>query len=211
MRCRAVAQLPARITRADGSAMPGMLMLSRTGVSSPRRVRPPGAQLLPWLGCGFFLAWLRAPVLMTTNGCAQPLDRLGRSGKRVRWMHDMLPQPQADANDAPLTDANPTTAQWQAALRVVKSEFPWQLEKITLSRTGLADVVELIARSDHTMSAMSAGDVAALWGEAPKANGHPALGHVILGHVLGSTDRSRALAARASRAAGWRGEIGMAV
>src|SRR5262245_34578228 len=142
--------------------------------------------------------WLRSAI-----GSAWP-----RSGKRGRRMDGMLPQTQADGNDALLIDASHTTAQWQAALRVVQSEFAWQLEKITLSRTGLADVVELIGRSDHTMRA---GDVAALCEGAPKENGHATLGRVILGHVLGSTDRSRALALRASRAAGWRGEIAVAV
>jgi len=123
-------------------------------------------------------------------------------------MDDMLPQPQADAMGALLTGVGVTIAQWQAALRIVQSEFAWQLEKITLSRTGLAGVVDLIGRIDHTMSA---GDAAALCGAASKANGHATLGHIILGHVLGSTDHGRALAAHASRAAGWRGEIAMAV
>jgi hypothetical protein len=123
-------------------------------------------------------------------------------------MDDMLPQPQADAMGALLTGAGVTTAQWQAALRAVQSEFAWQLEKITLSRTGLAGVVDLIGRIDHTMRAPGA---AALCGEASKANGYATLGHVILDHVLGGTDHRRALAARASRSAGWRGEIAMPV
>jgi hypothetical protein len=115
----------------------------------------------------------------------------------------MQPQAQADANGAVLVGAGVTTAQWQAAFRVVQSEFAWRLGQITHSRTGLADVVELIGRSTHSMAV---GDAAPLAGRAPKDDG-PA----ILRHVLGSADRGRGLAARASRAAGWSGEIGMAM
>jgi len=119
----------------------------------------------------------------------------------------MLPRVQGDGIGAVLADAGVTTAQWQAALRAVQSEFAWQLEQITLSRTGLADVVELIG-SIHTPSAgdASAGDAVPLCGRAPTVDGP-----TILGHVLGGADRGQALAARASRAAGWQGEIAMAL
>src|SRR5262245_15486787 len=116
-------------------------------------------------------------------------------------MHDMLPQVQGDMSVAVSAGASVTPAQWQAALRAVQCGFAWQLERITLSRTGLADVVELIGRNDR---ATSSGDAAALCGEALTMDGN-----AILGHVLGSADRSRLLAARASRAAGWRGELGV--
>ena len=115
----------------------------------------------------------------------------------------MQPQAQGDAHGAVLADASVTTAQWQAAFRAVQSEFAWRLGQITLSRTGLAEVVELIGRSKH---AMDVGDAAPLGERAPKGDGL-----TILGHVLGSKDRGRDLAARASRAAGWSGEIGMAM
>jgi len=125
----------------------------------------------------------------------------------------MLPRVQGDGNGAALADAGVTTAQWQAALRAVQAEFAWQFEQITLSRTGLADVVELIGRSIHTLSAgdasagdASAGDAVPLCGRAPTVDGP-----TILGQVLSGTDRDQALAARASRAAGWQGEIGMAL
>ena len=119
----------------------------------------------------------------------------------------MLPRVQRDGIGAVLADAGVTTAQWQAALRAVQSEFAWQLEQITLSRTGLADVVELIG-SIHTPSAgdASAGDAVPLCGRAPTVDGP-----TILGHVLGGADRGQALAARASRAAGWQDEIAMAL
>ena len=115
----------------------------------------------------------------------------------------MLPRVQRDGIGAVLADAGVTTAQWQAALRAVQSEFAWQLERMTLSRTGLADVVELIGRSSHTLSA---GDAVPRCGRAPTVDGP-----TILGQVLSGTDRDQALAARASRAAGWQGEIGMAL
>jgi len=125
----------------------------------------------------------------------------------------MLPRVQGDGNGAALADAGVTTAQWQAALRAVQAEFAWQFEQITLSRTGLADVVELIGRSIHTLSAgdasagdASAGDAVPLCGRAPTVDGP-----TILGQVLSGTDRDQALAARASRAAGWQGEIAMAL
>ncbi|HUC45102.1 MAG TPA: hypothetical protein VMR94_01005, partial [Hyphomicrobiaceae bacterium] len=77
-----------------------------------------------------------------------------------------------------MADAGVTTAQWQAALRAVQAEFAWQFEQITLSRTGLADVVELIGRSIHTLSAgdasagdASAGDAVPLCGRAPTVDG----------------------------------------
>jgi hypothetical protein len=123
-------------------------------------------------------------------------------GERVP---DMQPQAQGDANGAVLADADAsvTAAQWRAAFRVVGSEFAWRLGQITLSRTGLADVVELIGRSQR---ALDVGDAGPLGGRAPEGDG-PA----ILAHVLGSGDRGRGLAARVSRAAGWPGEIGMAM
>lgn len=115
----------------------------------------------------------------------------------------MLPQAQGGAKGAVLADTGVTTAQWQAAFRAVQSEFAWRLGQITLSRTGLADVVELIGSSKHTMAV---GDAVPLGSRAPKGDGP-----TLLEHVLGSEDRGRGLAARASRAAGWSGEIGMAM
>jgi hypothetical protein len=100
-----------------------------------------------------------------------------------------------------LADAGVTPAQWQAALRAVQSEFAWQLERMTLSRTGLADVVDLIGSSAHPPRAR---DAVAPCGRVPTVDDP-----TIFGQVLGGTDRGRALAERASRAAGWRGEIGM--
>ena len=102
-------------------------------------------------------------------------------------MHDMLPQPQGDASGA-LADVGVTPSELKAALSAVLSEFAWQLEQITLSRRGLAGIVELIGSTDH---ARSPGDAAALRSEAIAAEGN-----AILSHVLGSADRSRARSAR---------------
>jgi Bacterial protein of unknown function (DUF937) len=124
-------------------------------------------------------------------------------GTQAQGTQAQATQAQANGNGAPLTDAGATTAQWQAALRAVQSEFAWQLERITLSRTGLADVVELIGKSSNTLSA---SDAVAGCGRGSRVDGP-----TILGHVLGGTDRGQALAARASRAAGWHGDIGMAL
>ena len=103
-------------------------------------------------------------------------------------MHDMLPQPQGDASGAALADVGVTPSELKAALSAVLSEFAWQLEQITLSRRGLAGIVELIGSTDH---ARSPGDAAALRSEAIAAEGN-----AILSHVLGSADRSRARSAR---------------
>src|SRR5262245_26930862 len=116
-------------------------------------------------------------------------------------MHDALPRPEPNADGAGLTDAGVTPAEWRAALGVVLPEFAWQLEQITLSRVGLADVVDLIGRLD---GAARAGDATALTDAAVTLEGN-----AILSRVLGSAERSRALAARASRAAGLRGETGV--
>src|SRR5262245_23245209 len=104
-------------------------------------------------------------------------------------MHDALPRPEPNADGAGLTDAGVTPSEWHAALGVVLPEFAWQLERITLSRVGRADVVELIGRLD---GAARAGDATALTDAAVTLEGN-----AILSRVLGSAERSRALAARA--------------
>lgn len=118
-------------------------------------------------------------------------------------MHDTLPQAEGDASGAMLAGAGVTPAELHAALGAVLSEFAWQLEQITLSRGGLAGIVELIASSDRVSSPSA---TAALHSAAITA-----AGNAILGQVLGSADGSRALAARAARAAGLRGETGVAL
>ena len=85
-----------------------------------------------------------------------------------------------------------TPAQADAALRSVQSEFAWHLERNTLSRRGLADLVQALGSGHHAQS-LGSPDIA-----------HDATvradGDAILAHILGTEDRSRALAARICRA-----------
>jgi hypothetical protein len=84
--------------------------------------------------------------------------------------------------------------QADAVMRAVMLELTWHLQKNTLSRGGLADLVEALG-SGHHVAYLSAGNV--FRDEAARADGN-----AILGHLLGSKDASRALAARAARQSG---------
>jgi hypothetical protein len=79
-----------------------------------------------------------------------------------------------------------------AALRTAVSELAWHLERNTLSRGGLADLVQALGSGHHTQS-LGGSDL------AHDAAVH-ADGNAILRHILGTEDRSRALAARICRA-----------
>ena len=110
-------------------------------------------------------------------------------------MHDTLRHVHGGAAVAVLAEAfEVTLTQANAALRAVMPELAWHLERNTLSRGGLADLVEALGSGHH---ASSLGDASAARGEAVRADGN-----AILGHILGTKDRSRALAARAAREAG---------
>jgi hypothetical protein len=85
-------------------------------------------------------------------------------------------------------------AEADAALRAVVREMAWHLERNTLARGGLADLVEALGSGQH---ARSLDDANAVRDEMVRAHGN-----AILRHVLGTKDRSRALAARAAREAG---------
>jgi len=85
-------------------------------------------------------------------------------------------------------------AKADAALRAVMREMAWHMERNTLSRGVLADLVEALG------SVLQAGyidDANALRGEMVRMDGN-----AVLAHVLSTKDRSRALAARAAREAG---------
>ena len=85
-------------------------------------------------------------------------------------------------------------AQADAALRAVIPEFVKGLERNTLSRGGLADLVAALGQGHHELIL-----------ETPQALGDPRVaddGNAILGHILGSRDRSRAVALQAARASG---------
>jgi Bacterial protein of unknown function (DUF937) len=110
-------------------------------------------------------------------------------------MHDTLRHIQAGTVVADLATAFAITpAQAEAVMRTVTPELAWHLERNTLSRGGLADLVAALGRGNHARYLDSGNifrDPAAL--EDGKA---------ILGHILGSKERSRALAAEAANRAG---------
>jgi hypothetical protein len=115
-------------------------------------------------------------------------------------MHDALRHVQGGPAVADLVAAfgvAPGAA--ETAMRAVASELAWHLEKNTISRAGLADLVEALG-SGHHGKYLESGDV--FRNEAVCADGN-----AILGHILGSKDRSRMLAARAARQAGLGDEV----
>jgi hypothetical protein len=109
-------------------------------------------------------------------------------------MHDALRHTPGGAALADLAATFAVTPeQAAAAMRVVGTELAWHLEKNTLSRCGLADLLEAVGSGEHAKL---------LEGEAFGSEAMRAEGNAILGHILGSKHRSRALAARAARQAG---------
>jgi len=83
-------------------------------------------------------------------------------------------------------------AQADAVMRTVMPEFAWHVQTATLSRGGLADLVELLG-GDHR--AVTSGCL--LLDEAARRDGV-----VILARLLGTKDASRTLAARAAQQCG---------
>jgi uncharacterized protein DUF937 len=109
-------------------------------------------------------------------------------------MHDALRHTPGGAALADLAATfSVTTEQVAAAMQVVGAELAWHIEKNTLSRCGLADLVEAVGAAAHAKLLEGAD----FRGEAMRAEGN-----AILGNILGSKHRSRALAARAARRAG---------
>jgi hypothetical protein len=110
-------------------------------------------------------------------------------------MHDTLRHVQSAPVASLLADAfEVTPARAEAALRCVMSELAWHLERNTLSRRGLADLVEALGSGHH---AGCLGEATAIRAETVRADGN-----AILRHILGAEDHSRSLATRVSRAAG---------
>jgi hypothetical protein len=110
-------------------------------------------------------------------------------------MHDALRHVHGEEAVADLVTAfSVTPAKAEAVLRVVASELAWHLERNTLSRAGLADLVEVLGRRDHAKG-LEGGDA-----------GVRVEGNAILGRILGSKGGGRALAAHAARRAGLPGE-----
>jgi hypothetical protein len=83
--------------------------------------------------------------------------------------------------------------QADAVVRAVTEELTWRVQRNTLSRGGLADLVEILGRN-HAGNLSGNGLVR---DEAARAGGN-----AILAMLLGSKDASRALASRAARRSG---------
>ena len=110
-------------------------------------------------------------------------------------MHDALGQVQAQSPIDRLAAAFAVApAEAAAAMRVLMPEFAWHLQTMTLSRGGLADLVETLG-GDHRAAYLTAGTD---WrNEAARRTGE-----AILARLLGTKDASRMLAARAARQCG---------
>jgi len=110
-------------------------------------------------------------------------------------MHDTLRQLQGQSLIEELAAAFAIpSSRADAVMRAAVPEFAWYLQKNTLSRGGLADLVEALG-SGHHVSYLSSG-------RAFADQGARADGNAILGHLLGSKDTSRGLAARVARRSG---------
>ncbi len=110
-------------------------------------------------------------------------------------MHDMRPPIPGGTVDADLAAAfDVAPAQAQAAMRTVAVAFATCLEQSTLSRAGLANLVEVVAGG---LRAKLPEGSDTLRGEATRADGEG-----VLGELLGSKGRIRALGDHAARAAG---------
>jgi hypothetical protein len=115
-------------------------------------------------------------------------------------MHDALRHMQGGPVVSDLAVAfDVTPAAAEAVIETVGRELAWHLERNTISRAGLADLVEAIG-SGHHAKYLDGGDLF----RDPAAC---ADGNAILGHILGSKDRSRTVAARAARHAGLQQEV----
>jgi hypothetical protein len=110
-------------------------------------------------------------------------------------LYDVLASAQGGAAVANLARAaGVAPAQIDAALRVIVSEMAVAIERNTLSRGGLADLVRAIGAPHHEYIL-----------DNPQAMADPRVrddGNAVLEHVLGSKDRSRAVAMRAAQASG---------
>ena len=90
--------------------------------------------------------------------------------------------------------ANVEPERLDVAIQTALPEFSYALERNTLSRGGLADLVEALGDGHHEVIL-----------DNPAALADPRIvhdGNEILGYVLGSKDRSRAVASQAAQAAG---------
>src|ERR1700704_955343 len=102
--------------------------------------------------------------------------RISGEPRRMQ-MHDTRRHAPGGAVVAVLAEAfEGAPAEADAALRTILPELAWHLERNTLSRGGLADLVEAVGSGHH---ARSLGDANAVRGEAVAADGNAILGHVL--------------------------------
>jgi hypothetical protein len=107
-------------------------------------------------------------------------------------MHDTLQSVQGESVPTRLAAAfDIAPAEAEAIMRAVMPELTWRVATRTLSRGGLADLVEMLGNGDPARH-LDRADL--LRDEAVRAYGNE-----ILAHLLGSKDKSRTLAARAAR------------
>lgn len=110
-------------------------------------------------------------------------------------MRDALRQVPAGTLAQHLAAASPIApAQAEALVRAAMAEFAWQIETATLSRGGLADLVEALGRVDGETYV---GNGRLFLDETPRRDGEE-----ILALLVGSEERSGALAARAASQCG---------
>jgi hypothetical protein len=115
-----------------------------------------------------------------------------RGGAGRRLMHDIRPSAEGGMVAADLAAAfGVTTPQAEAALSLVAAEFGVALEQITLSRAGLASVIE--ATGGRWILPLDR--CGALHSQTVRAGGIAALEEIV-----GSCERGRSLAARVERA-----------
>ncbi len=129
------------------------------------------------------------------NGKPGAARRKGdRGGHSSMQMHDARRQVEGGAVVAHLASAFAITpGQAEAVVRTVMPEFAWYLQRNTLSRGGLADLVEALGSGHHAryLDGINVFSDAAAVVE----------GNAILGHLLGSEEACRSLARRAGRRA----------
>jgi hypothetical protein len=110
-------------------------------------------------------------------------------------MHDTLRQVQTGTLAEHLAAAGPIAqAEAEALVRAVMAEFAWQVETAVLSRGGLADLLEALGRVD---GAAYVGNGRLFRDDTPRRDGEE-----ILARLVGTEERSRALAARAASQCG---------
>jgi hypothetical protein len=116
-------------------------------------------------------------------------------------VHDAVRQVQAGTLAEHLAAACPITpAEAEALVHAAMAEFAWQVETAALSRGGLADLIEALGMVD---GAAYVGNGRLFVDETPRRDGEK-----ILARLVGTEERSRALAARtASQCGANAGEI----